>query len=71
MDTKKQGLAVRRIMIMICDTCAYMVYDEDYEEYVCDVDMDEDDFQRLMEREYKQCPYYKDGDEYKVVRHQI
>ncbi|MCR5517995.1 MAG: DUF6472 family protein, partial [Lachnospiraceae bacterium] len=56
---------------MICDTCAYMVYDEDYEEYVCDVDMDEDDFQRLMEREYKQCPYYKDGDEYKVVRHQI
>ena len=35
------------------------------------VDMDEDDFQRLMEREYKQCPYYKDGDEYKVVRHQI
>ena len=35
-----------------CDTCAYMVYDEDYEEYVCDVDMDEDDFQRLMEREF-------------------
>ena len=42
-----------------------------YEEYFCDVDMDEDDYSRLVERGYKECPYYKDGDEYKVVRHQI
>ena len=26
-----------------CDTCANYTYDEEYEEYVCDVNMDEDD----------------------------
>ena len=26
-----------------CDTCARLIYDEDYEGYVCDVDMDEDE----------------------------
>ncbi len=54
-----------------CDSCAYFFYDEDYEEYVCDVDMDEDDYVHMMEHGFKECPYYKDGDEYKVVRHQI
>ena len=26
-----------------CDSCVYNVYDEDDEEYYCEVDMDEDD----------------------------
>ncbi|MBR1599633.1 MAG: hypothetical protein IJ661_12075 [Lachnospiraceae bacterium] len=54
-----------------CDSCAYLVYDEDYEEYVCDINMDEDDYGRLMSNGFRGCPYYRDGDEYKVVRHQI
>ena len=54
-----------------CDTCAYYAYDDDMEEYVCDMDIDEDDYVRLMQNKFKGCPYYKDGDEYKVVRHQI
>ena len=54
-----------------CDYCAYFAYDEDIEEYVCDVNMDEDDYGRLMQTSFKECPYYKDGDEYKVVRHQM
>ncbi|MBQ8084578.1 MAG: hypothetical protein IJ232_00555 [Lachnospiraceae bacterium] len=54
-----------------CDTCAYMIYDEEYEDYVCDINMDEDDYGRLMSNDFKGCPYYRDGDEYKVVRHQI
>ncbi|MEE3393336.1 MAG: DUF6472 family protein, partial [Lachnospiraceae bacterium] len=29
---------------MICDTCAYLEYDEDLEDYICSVDMDEDDY---------------------------
>lgn len=53
-----------------CDTCAFLVYDEDYEEYVCDVDMDEDEMARMMAT-HKDCPFYRDGDEYKVVRHQM
>lgn len=54
-----------------CDTCAYLEYDEEFDEYYCSVDMDEDDFSRLVSKEFKECPYYVDGDEYKVVRHQL
>ena len=31
-----------------CETCTYFTYDEDYECYVCDIDMDEDEYVRLM-----------------------
>ena len=54
-----------------CDTCCYLVYDDEMEEYVCDVNMDEDDYGHLVQSHFKECPYYKDGDEYKTVRHQI
>lgn len=54
-----------------CETCTFYIYDEDYESYICDVDMDEDDFGMLVSNGFRSCPYYKDGDEYKVVRHQI
>ena len=46
-------------------------YDEDYEEYICDAAMDEDDYNRLRENAFKGCPYYRDGDEYRVVRKQL
>ena len=55
----------------MCETCARYYYDEEYEEYICDADMDEDDYVRLMSSRLKECPYYSDGDEYKVVRHQM
>ena len=54
-----------------CDTCNYYVYDEDYEAYVCDVNMDEDDVARLFSDKYFNCPYYKSDDEYSVVRKQM
>lgn len=54
-----------------CDSCVYNVYDEDDEEYYCEVDMDEDDVARLMQGHYKECPYYQLDDEYAVVRHQM
>ncbi|MBQ6589763.1 MAG: hypothetical protein IJI01_13950 [Butyrivibrio sp.] len=56
---------------MICDTCANYAYDEDWECYVCMVNMDEDDYGRMMAGGNKECPYYQDNDEYKVVRHQM
>ena len=55
----------------LCSQCAFLVYDEDYEEYVCDARMDEDDYSRLSQSGYKQCPYYRNGDEYLVVRSQM
>lgn len=54
-----------------CTTCAYYVYDDDYECYVCDINMDEDEYMRFMSDTHYSCPYYRNGDEYAVVRKQI
>ncbi len=54
-----------------CLQCAYYTYDEEYEEYICDADMDEDDYYRLLQQNQKSCPYYRNGDEYALVRKQI
>ena len=56
---------------MNCETCAYYVYDEEYEEYFCEAEMDQDDFLRLQQSDFKGCPYWRNGDEYAVVRHQM
>ncbi len=54
-----------------CDTCANYVYDEDYEYYVCMVNLDEDEMVQFMTNSHWECPYYQCDDEYKVVRHQM
>ena len=56
---------------MYCDTCANYMYDEDYEYYVCDVELDEDEMQRFLSNNCYECPYYQSGDEYLVVRKQM
>ena len=56
---------------MRCEECQYYTYDEDYEEYVCDMDMDEDDYARMISQGSRDCPYWKSGDEYAVVKHQM
>ena len=53
-----------------CEFCSNFVYDEEYEEYVCVVNMDEDDLARLMQSNYKSCPYFSYGVEYKIARKQ-
>ena len=58
-------------MANTCDTCPNYMYDEDEECYICDVNMDEDDYGRLLSGHTKECPYYQNGDEYRVVRHQM
>lgn len=55
---------------MQCETCAYYVFDEEWEEYVCEANLDEDDYVRLMQSHYQNCPYYHDGDEYRIARKQ-
>ena len=55
----------------LCSQCAYLVYDEDMEAYVCDVRMAEDDYYRVYQSHFRQCPYYRNGDEYLVVRKQM
>lgn len=52
-----------------CDVCAYFDYDEDWEQYVCMINMDEDDAVRYYESK-SDCPYFRFYDEYKIVRKQ-
>ncbi|MBQ9387644.1 MAG: hypothetical protein IJU01_03170 [Lachnospiraceae bacterium] len=54
-----------------CETCAYYEYDEENEAYYCSVNMDEDDYARLFGGSRQECRYYRSGDEYAVVKHQI
>ena len=54
-----------------CDTCWYYDYDEEYEEYYCMMDLDEDEMARFLSNTYLDCPYYQPGDEYLVVRKQM
>ncbi len=57
--------------VMQCDTCAFYIYDDEFEEYYCDIDMDEDDYGRLISSSREECPFYRNGDDYAVVRHQM
>lgn len=54
-----------------CEECANYAYDEEYEEYSCMVNMDEDDYVRLLSDSRFHCPYFQNGDEYRVVRKQM
>ena len=54
-----------------CDTCWYYEYDEEWDEEVCRMDLDEDELVRFLSDAYYDCPYYRNGDEYRVVRKQL
>ena len=54
-----------------CETCVWYVYDEDYDDYICDMDLDEDEMLKFLSSTFDACPYYRFGDEYSVVRHQM
>lgn len=53
-----------------CDYCVNYEYDEEYECYECIVNMDEDDMYRYIRDKSKGCPYFRLGDEYKIVQKQ-
>lgn len=54
-----------------CDICMNYYYDEEYDSYMCGVDMDEDEVFSLNSGREKGCPYFRRGDEYTIVRKQI
>ena len=54
----------------LCDTCWYYDYDEEYEEYYCMMDMDEDEVYRYLVAKQSRCPFYRQGDDYTLARKQ-
>ena len=53
-----------------CETCWYYDYDEEYEEYFCMMDLDEDEVYRFFVTPKSRCPYYRQGDDYTLARGQ-
>ncbi len=53
-----------------CELCANFVYDDDTESYVCDVNLDEDEMAGFLSHTRRECPFFRFGDEYSIVRKQ-
>ena len=54
-----------------CETCANYFYDDEYECYICDMDLDQDEMGRFLTNTFENCPYFRLGDEYMIVRKQM
>ena len=55
-----------------CETCMYFGYDEEFEEYFCEVNLDEDEMEKFLTDSFQGgCPYYRLEDEYRTVRKQM
>ena len=53
-----------------CESCTYYLFDDENGEYVCQMDMDEDDYYRFVTDKERTCPYWCSMDKYAVVKHQ-
>ena len=54
-----------------CESCVYYSYDDDYDDYICEMDLDEDEMYRFLKGEVHGCPYFQMNDEYRIVRRQM
>ena len=54
----------------LCQTCWHYDYDEEYEEYYCMMELDEDETYRYLVSRQSRCPYYRQGDDYTLARRQ-
>lgn len=64
-------MKAKKVRQTSCDSCNNFVYDDDYECYTCEMDLDEDEMSRFLSSTFDNCPYYQPGDEYLVVRKQM
>lgn len=61
--TKKTAVA--------CESCVFYDYDEDYDSYACQMNLDQDEMARFVSGRTQSCPFYRFYDEYKSVQKQI
>lgn len=54
----------------LCESCWHYDYDEEYDEYYCMMDLDEDEVYRIFGSKQSRCPYYRQGDDYTLSRRQ-
>ena len=53
-----------------CDMCMYYDYDDETEQYVCVLDLDEDEREAFLSYQTQNCPYFRFYEEYKLVERQ-
>ena len=53
-----------------CEHCVNYQYDEYYDSYTCEADLDEDEMGRFLTSTVENCPYFRLDDEYGLVRKQ-
>ena len=54
-----------------CESCMYYSYDDEFDEYFCEVNLDEDEMVSFLTSQAFACSYYRLEDEYKTVRNQM
>ncbi|MBR1812062.1 MAG: hypothetical protein IJ766_10535 [Clostridia bacterium] len=58
-------------MFADCENCWYNTLDEEAEEYFCALNLDEDEFFRMLENKSGRCRYFRPfSGEYEIVRKQ-
>ncbi len=53
-----------------CEYCMHYAYDDEYDCYVCEIDLDMDEYEHFFTNTVRSCPYFRGGDEYTIVRKQ-
>jgi hypothetical protein len=54
-----------------CEFCINYIYDEEYNYYICQVDLDEDEMGKFISNTFDNCPHFQFNDEYRIVRKQM
>lgn len=54
-----------------CELCAYYYSDDDTGLNICKMSLDEDEMLHFMKGKFNNCPYFKQYDEYSIVRKQM
>lgn len=53
-----------------CEYCINYAYDEEYDCYVCRMNLDEDELRLFVANRFDHCPYFRLGDDYTIVKKQ-
>ncbi len=54
-----------------CEMCEYYIYDEEYDSYYCDMELDEDEMYDFVTENIGNCHYFRYRNEYRSVNRQI
>ena len=53
-----------------CESCVFFEYDEEFDDDICTLNLDEDEYISFVSNPNYRCGYFRLDDEYSVVRKQ-